>query len=85
MVKEMLRGLWQSCSYLFGLQRRPKEEIAIESLEKRRKDAKMYHPFWKVETFFSHNLFIYRCLTFGGGNVWNFAIFLLILPAKTVK
>ena len=39
MVKEMLRDLWQSCSYLFGLQRRPKEEIAIESLDKRRMET----------------------------------------------
>ena len=39
MVKEVLRGLWQSCSYLFGLQRRPKEEIAIESLDNGRKET----------------------------------------------
>ena len=39
MVKEMLRGLWQSCSYLFGLQRRPKEEIAIELLDNGRKES----------------------------------------------
>lgn len=39
MIKEMLRGLWQSCSYLFGLQRRQKEEFAIESLDNGRMET----------------------------------------------
>lgn len=39
MVKEMLKDIWQSCSYLFGLQRRPKEESTIESLDKGRKEV----------------------------------------------